>query len=284
VKTFLIILFFPLLSYSQNSSEGDSVLMDLTVVDTNLYNGKKIFVFNDGSWEYEGEFKIISTYKASVENGILKLDQDEWYKKDWKNFKTFSYSYNGLKMMDSLKLNIEGAVKPSSAACNSGFKIRWGRWHCGNDFACNVGSEVKSVWGGKVRYAQFNNGGYGNLVIIRHPNGLETYYAHLSSINVKVNEEVLAGSLIGKSGNTGHSKGPHLHFEVRFLDNPIDPQLIFNQKELLIHAGIFKVSNSGTSFYASKVFTLVGEGGQGSQSTMIQKSVKRRRTVSNMGG
>jgi murein DD-endopeptidase MepM/ murein hydrolase activator NlpD len=277
MRIFLIIFILKSFVGFSITSE-DSVLVELSVVDSSSYNGRKIYVFNDGSWEYEGEFKVIPTFKGKVNKGVLVLDSAEWYSRDWKNHKTFSYAYNGLKMKDSMKIDVSGAVLPTSKTMNSGFKLRWGKFHCGNDFACLIGTEIKSVWSGKVRYAQMNQGGYGNLIIVRHLNGLETYYAHLSKINVKVNDFVAAGEVIGWSGNTGHSTGPHLHFECRFLDNPIDPQLVFKGGDLKIDKSIFEVNNKGAAFSVGEVFKVASEQ---YQVDVIQRS-RKRRTVGNM--
>lgn len=96
-------------------------------------------------------------------------------------------------------------------------------WHPGVDLAVYK-KKVHSVGPGKVTYAQFNNGGYGNLVKILHDNGYETYYAHLSKLDVKKGDRVTDGQVIGVSGNTGgKSTGYHLHFEVRLAGNTIDP-------------------------------------------------------------
>ena len=162
---------------------------------------------------------------------------------------------------------------------NSGFKLRWGRWHKGNDFAAPIGTSVKASWGGKVRYAEYNHGGYGKMIIIRHPNGLETAYAHLSKINVSVNEYVNAGEVIGAVGNTGHSTGPHLHYEVRLLDNPIDPKLIYNSSKLIVEKNIFKTTTSGGSDLFLKEIFGINKGG-----VFVKTPPKktRRKTASNM--
>ncbi|RCX10440.1 peptidase M23-like protein [Anaerobacterium chartisolvens] len=94
--------------------------------------------------------------------------------------------------------------------------------HTGIDIACDTGTPVLAVSGGTVSFAG-DGGGYGNLVIIEHPGGYKTYYAHLSVISINNGTVISAGELIGKAGNTGFSTGPHLHFEVRKDDSPIDP-------------------------------------------------------------
>ena len=94
--------------------------------------------------------------------------------------------------------------------------------HNGLDFGIPVGTGIKSTMDGQVVYAGWNDQGYGNLVIIQNGD-YKTYYAHLSSIPVSVGDSVTAGSVIGLSGNTGNSTGPHLHYEVRKNNVPIDP-------------------------------------------------------------
>lgn len=94
--------------------------------------------------------------------------------------------------------------------------------HNGLDFGVVVGTPIESTMDGKVTYAGWNNQGYGNLVIVENGD-YKTYYAHLSSIPVSVGDSVAAGSTIGLSGNTGNSTGPHLHYEIRKNNVPIDP-------------------------------------------------------------
>ena len=94
--------------------------------------------------------------------------------------------------------------------------------HNGLDFGIPVGTEVKSTMDGNVIYAGWNDQGYGNLVIVENGD-YKTYYAHLSSIPVSVGDSVSAGTTIGLSGNTGNSTGPHLHYEIRRNNVPIDP-------------------------------------------------------------
>jgi murein DD-endopeptidase MepM/ murein hydrolase activator NlpD len=94
--------------------------------------------------------------------------------------------------------------------------------HNGLDFGVVVGTPVKATMDGKVISAGWNDQGYGNLVIVEN-GAYRTYFAHLSSIPVAVGDTVTAGSTVGLSGNTGHSTGPHLHYEIRKNNVPIDP-------------------------------------------------------------
>ena len=112
---------------------------------------------------------------------------------------------------------------------SSPYGWRWERPHGGIDFAINIGEPIYAVFDGVVRVAQVN-GGYGNMILIRHYNNLETLYGHLSKIKVKVGQIVKAGDIIGYSGNTGFSTGPHLHFECRCLYQTFDPEWILDVK------------------------------------------------------
>ena len=111
-----------------------------------------------------------------------------------------------------------------------GYGPRWGKIHRGLDLYLITGDSVVSSFDGIVRYARFNEGGYGNCVIVRHLNGLETLHGHLSKISVKENQFVKAGNLLGLGGSTGRSDGPHLHFETRYKDFSFDPYLIINKE------------------------------------------------------
>jgi murein DD-endopeptidase MepM/ murein hydrolase activator NlpD len=95
-------------------------------------------------------------------------------------------------------------------------------FHTGQDFARPAGSPALAVAGGVVVYTGWS-GGYGNLVRVRHPNGVESWYGHLSAIEVHAGQQVRAGELVGKVGSTGNSTGPHLHLEIRVDDQPVDP-------------------------------------------------------------
>ena len=105
---------------------------------------------------------------------------------------------------------------------SSGFGSRWGRQHKGIDLAVSVGTTVYAADGGTVVEAQYS-GSYGNVVMIDHQNGQETRYAHNSKLLVKKGDKVYQGQPIAKSGNTGRSTGPHVHFEIRFNGEPRNP-------------------------------------------------------------
>ena len=105
----------------------------------------------------------------------------------------------------------------------SNYGPRWDSFHKGIDIAGNIGDDVMAAIDGVITYAQYNDGGYGNLIMINHHDEMVTYYAHLSAINVYVGQRVSKGDIIGSVGNTGFSTGPHLHFELRVKDEPVNP-------------------------------------------------------------
>ena len=111
---------------------------------------------------------------------------------------------------------------PVSGPVTSPFGVRWGRMHEGIDIAVGTGTPVHAAAGGTVIYAGWMEG-YGNLVVIDHGGGLSTAYGHNSSLASSVGQSVSAGQVIAYSGSTGHSTGPHVHFEVRVNGSPVDP-------------------------------------------------------------
>ena len=153
----------------------------------------------------------------------------------WSNYNLFPYRGKSKRFNEftvlKLDTNNSAANYPVKNKLFSPFKSRGKtRWHNGVDIKLNAGDEVSAAFDGVVRYSGYNDGGFGNLVIIRHHNGLETYYAHLSKRVVFANDTVHSSQKIGLGGSTGRSNGPHLHFEIRLEDQPINPAVIFDTK------------------------------------------------------
>lgn len=123
----------------------------------------------------------------------------------------------------------------------SAFGFRWGRFHHGVDLNLRVGTPIFSVFDGIVRISGYDRG-FGHYVVMRHKNGLETLYGHMSSRKVSVGQVIKAGQLIGLGGSTGWSTGPHLHFEVRYEGNSFNPLLIYDfSKESQLIANRFSL-------------------------------------------
>lgn len=117
------------------------------------------------------------------------------------------------------------------------------RFHHGMDVDLNTGDEVRSAFDGMVRVAKYSSS-YGNVVVVRHYNGLETLYAHFSELKVQPGQTVRAGEVLGLGGSSGRSTGSHLHFEVRFRGLTIDPQEIFTYPEFCIKGHEFTITRS----------------------------------------
>lgn len=177
-------------------------------------------------------FVIDEEEMADYNDSIISFPSSDLYC-GWDTINTHSIKFDIESLKDDTKeialydKNSCGYVHPFSGNVTSGFGPRKKRFHYGADIDLETGDAVGSAFDGKVRIARKSKS-YGSVVVIRHSNGLETYYAHLSKINVEVGQEVYAGEIIGLGGNTGHSRGSHLHFEVRYLGHPINPTEIIS--------------------------------------------------------
>lgn len=147
------------------------------------------------------------------------------YGDEWDNH----YAHRATELPDSFVINLRHFCMPTpSRVITSNFGSRWGRQHKGLDIKVYIGDTIRSAFNGKVRMVKYERGGYGNYIVIRHPNGLETIYGHLSKHLVKENQVVRAGDPIGLGGNTGRSTGSHLHFETRLCGVALNPAMFFD--------------------------------------------------------
>ena len=128
---------------------------------------------------------------------------------------------------------------PGYLTSQYGYRRRFRRMHKGVDLKVQIGDTIRAAFDGKVRLTNFERRGYGYYVIVRHENGLETVYGHLSGFLVKPDQYVKAGDPIALGGNTGRSTGPHLHFETRFMGYPINPMAIFDFANQTVHTDTY---------------------------------------------
>ena len=146
---------------------------------------------------------------------------------DWNNI----YAHRATALPDTFKINLRGFCMPTdNRVVTSNFGARWGRRHKGIDVKVYIGDTIRAAFSGKVRMVKYEAGGYGKYVVIRHGNGLETIYGHMSKHLVAEDEIVEAGQPIGLGGNTGRSTGSHLHFETRLCGVALNPALMFDFK------------------------------------------------------
>ena len=138
--------------------------------------------------------------------------------------------YN-VEMPKEYKIDLRHFCMPTPSrliTSNYGYRRTFGRMHKGLDIKVYIGDTIRAAFSGKVRIVAYERSGYGKYIVIRHPNGLETIYGHLSKQMVKEDQIVQAGEPIGLGGNTGRSTGSHLHFETRFLGQAINPAEMFD--------------------------------------------------------
>ncbi len=146
----------------------------------------------------------------------------------WENTRVHAFSKN-VVIPDTFRIDMTGFCMPTTnTKITSKFGPRRRRMHNGIDVKVYIGDTIRAAFGGKVRMVKYERRGYGKYVVIRHENGLETIYGHLSKQLVNEDQYVEAGEVIGLGGNTGRSTGSHLHFETRFLGQAINPALLFD--------------------------------------------------------
>lgn len=199
--------------------------------------------------------------KTLVERENLQSPAAQLYGDEWDN----TYAHRATELPDSFKINLRHFCMPTpSRVVTSNFGSRWGRQHKGLDIKVYIGDTIRAAFSGKVRVVRYEAGGYGNYIVIRHPNGLETIYGHLSKQLVVENENVRAGQPIGLGGNTGRSTGSHLHFETRLCGVALNPALFFDFKNQDV-TGDYYVFNKRTYDRESEIATRergkIGNGG-----------------------
>lgn len=142
----------------------------------------------------------------------------------------------------NFKVDLRGFAMPTpSRKITSNYGPRGGRMHRGIDVKVYTGDTIYAAFDGKARVVKYNAGGWGYYVLLRHPNGLETLYGHLSKQLVKENQIVRAGQPIGLGGNTGRSSGSHLHFETRLLGQTINPAFMFDFEKQDVVADFYTI-------------------------------------------
>lgn len=173
------------------------------------------------------------------------------YYSSWDSKKINIYDFNPKEFKDTVQIKLfdpffgtDWKMPLDETHITSEFGFRRYRWHHGTDLKLNVGDPVYSAFDGIVRIRSYDRTGYGYYVVVRHKNGLETLYGHLSKFRVEIGQEVKAGELIGLGGNTGRSTGPHLHFEIRYQGLSINPTEVFDFNSRSIKGQYYDVTSS----------------------------------------
>ncbi len=194
---------------------------DVLVVDTipSSSEGLNIVLYNDNTWRF-------------VRNRNIDVLDETVYTHDWDTTKIQPFKVELKDIPMSMVIDLVDSLKsyhyPFKGRVTSKYGPRRRRIHQGTDIDLETGDPVYATFDGRVRICTYVRGGYGNLVVLRHDNGLETFYGHLSEISVKPNDWVTAGQVIGKGGNTGRSTGSHLHYEMRYKGHTFDPERLID--------------------------------------------------------
>ena len=205
------------------------VLAESFRVDSNFINN---FIIK----EKEKEQRPLKTISQSTASKFYKT---------WNQTFLTPKSFTHKQKPDSLVIDMLEFHFPYKGVVTSAYGARKKGFHYGYDIKLKIGDTIRCAFDGRVRIEREEKRGYGKYILIRHTNGLETIYAHLSKFLVKVNQPVYAGEPIALGGNTGRSSGPHLHFETRFLGVPINPgELVsFKNNRLLASTVIYTPKN-----------------------------------------
>lgn len=163
--------------------------------------------------------------RAIIEREEIANPAAQLYQDDWNNV----YAHRATELPDTFRINLKNFCMPTtSRVVTSKMGPRWGRQHKGIDVKVYIGDTIRAAFSGKVRMKKYEAAGYGKYLVIRHPNGLETIYGHMSDWLVEEDQMVKAGQPIGLGGNTGRSTGSHLHFETRLCGVALNPALMFD--------------------------------------------------------
>lgn len=196
--------------------------------------------------------------EALAANEDLMFPADELYGSNWDTRWVDPFrSGSKIEMPDSCAIDCSTFTLPidSMTHITSKYGPRRRRMHKGIDIKVQVGDTIRAAFDGKVRIRNFERRGYGNYVVIRHPNGLETIYGHLSKTLVNVDQIVRAGEPIALGGNTGRSTGSHLHFETRFLGQAINPADIIDFENGVPHQDTYVFHNIKINGRKSNIYT-----------------------------
>ena len=178
---------------------------------------------------------------------------DDIYNNIWTSERLNPYKIPIDSLPDSVKIDCRNFTVPVPGMITSDFGPRRYRYHYGTDLRVNIGDTVVAAFSGRIRIIDYEARGYGHYVVIRHENGLETVYSHLSQVLVQLDQNVKSGELIALAGNTGRSTGPHLHFEIRYLGNAFNPASLINFYTGKVHSDTYLITKAKSFHYQRAV-------------------------------
>lgn len=200
-------------------------------------------LFADG-FKLKLDISILEEVESLRDNlDVDAIPAEDLYGGIWVNSRVNAYG-TSVDSPSEFEVDLSNFTIPVEGHVTSNFGRRGSRrYHYGIDIKAQTGDTIYAAFDGKVRVKQFDRRGYGYYVVMRHLNGLETVYGHMSKFLVTENDFVMSGDPIGLAGNTGRSFGSHLHFETRFLGKPIDPNFIIDFDNKVCHRDTYLVSN-----------------------------------------
>lgn len=236
-------LILPLSGFSQKSEDAKTPNSERAELNYKQRHSK----VSRSSNLYADGIKIkrdLSILKEIQEERVLSADEipaEELYAGIWNN--RYVKAYGSVENIpDTFAVNLHNFAMPTMGHVTSNFGKRGRRMHYGIDLKLQTGDTVYAAFDGKIRVRQYERRGYGYYLVVRHPNGLETVYGHLSKFLVNEEDVVRSGQPIGLGGNTGRSFGSHLHFEFRFLGQPINPRDIVDFDNKVCHKDIYTIT------------------------------------------
>jgi murein DD-endopeptidase MepM/ murein hydrolase activator NlpD len=223
----------------------------------NAINAEKVNIPNSTTSNLKDTLNIYHQMLNDTSDDLMENHPaDDIYNNIWTSERLNPYHFPVDSLPDSVRIDCSNFILPIYGKVTSKFGRRRYRYHYGIDLKLNVGDSVRCAFEGKVRIIDYEHGGYGHYVVVRHNNGLETVYAHLSKVLVELNQIIGAGEVIALGGNTGRSTGPHLHFEMRYLGNAIDPDNLVDFEKGSIRQFSYLITKKNTFKYQKDLKSL----------------------------
>lgn len=244
------VLLFPLSGFTQQTQKSKSSdRVDVTYKQRHSKQNQQT-LYADGI-KIKRDLSLIDKMQ---EDRVLDADEipaDDLYGGVWSN--RYVGVYGGVENVpDTFRVDLSNFVIPTYGHVTSNYGPRRRRMHYGIDLKVQVGDTIYAAFDGKIRVCQYERRGYGYYVVMRHNNGLETVYGHLSKFLVKEDQAVRAGDAIALGGNTGRSTGAHLHFETRFLGKAFNPTEIIDFDNKICHRDSYKITPRSFGSSSSK--------------------------------
>lgn len=224
-------------------ASGPDLKTDQIIVDTipSSNKGLNIVLFNDNTWRY-------------IRNRDIAAIDETVFTKNWDTININPYKTDLKDLPISMVIDLVDSLKsyhyPYKGRITSKYGPRRRRVHQGTDIGLKTGDPIYAPFDGRVRLTKYYRGGYGNLIILRHDNGIETFYGHLSEILVEPEQWITAGQIIGYGGSTGRSTGPHLHFEMRYHGHSFDSERLIDFSTGMLRRETFLLKRTYFSPYS----------------------------------